>query len=82
MFDFLKKKVEEQGPFVVTKDSVIVDILNYDMGLANVLAESGMACVGCPASMGETLEEACIVHGIKVEDVLANINKYLAANNA
>lgn len=49
-----------------------------DMGIAQILMESGMHCVGCPASQGETIEEACDVHGMEVEPLVESINKFLA----
>ena len=41
---------------------------------ANILLEAGMHCLGCPASQAETLEEACSVHGLDVEDILEKLN--------
>lgn len=63
----------------ITKDSVMGDMLEYDRGIGVVLMEAGMHCVGCPASIGETLEEACQVHGLECETVLNNIKSYLAS---
>ena len=60
---------------MVTKDMLIGEILQLNPEYANILMEAGMHCVGCPASSGETLEEACMVHGIDVEEVLAILNK-------
>lgn len=54
------------------------DLLAYDRGVAVVLMEAGMHCVGCPSSIGESLEEACMVHGLDVDTLVANINKFLA----
>ena len=54
------------------------EMIEYDRGIAVVLMESGMHCVGCPASIGESLEEACMVHGLDADKVLAKINEYLA----
>ena len=48
---------------LITKQTTMGDMLEYDMGIAYVLMESGMHCVGCPSSIGESLEEACMVHG-------------------
>ena len=62
----------------ITKDTLIGEMLEYDMGIAYILMQSGMHCVGCPSSIGESLEEACFVHGLNVEDVLANIHAYQA----
>ena len=44
----------------------------------SVLMEAGMHCVGCPASIGESLEEACQVHGLDADEVLKNMKDYLA----
>ena len=55
------------------------EILQYDMGIAYVLMEAGMHCVGCPSSIGESLEEACMVHGLNADEVMANIQEYLNA---
>ena len=62
----------------VTKDMLIGDILVLDRGIGVILMQSGMYCVGCPSSAGETLDEACAVHGMDVDKVLADINEYLA----
>jgi len=62
----------------ITKDTLMGDMLDYDRGIAVILMQSGMHCVGCPASVGESLEEACMVHGINCDEVLAQIKEYLA----
>ena len=49
-----------------------------DMGIAQVLMRSGMHCVGCPSSIGESLEDACAVHGLDADQVLAAIKEHLA----
>ena len=58
----------------ITKDMTIGEILNINMNLAGVLMAGGMHCVGCPSSQGETLEEAAMVHGFDVEDLLEAVN--------
>lgn len=63
----------------ITKETVMGDMLAFDRGIAFVLMQAGMHCVGCPSSIGESLEEACAVHGINVDEVLSNINAYLAS---
>ena len=65
----------------VTKDSVIGELLAQDMQIAAVLMNSGMHCVGCPASQMESLEEACMVHGMDVTEVIDSINNYLETGN-
>ena len=62
----------------VTKDTLIGDMLVMDRGIAVILMQSGMHCVGCPSSAGETLDEACAVHGMDTDKVLADINEYIA----
>lgn len=62
----------------ITKQTTMGEMLQFDRGLAVVLMECGMHCVGCPSSVGESLEEACMVHGLNADDVLAKINDYLA----
>ncbi len=54
------------------------DMLQYDMGIAYILMQSGMHCVGCPSSINESLEQACQVHGLDADEVLASIQEYLA----
>ena len=54
-------------------------MLESDMGIAYVLMQCGMHCVGCPSSIGESLEEACAVHGLDADAVLAAIHEYQAS---
>lgn len=63
----------------ITKDMVIGDILDADAGTAMFFFEMGMHCLGCPASRGETVEEACSVHGVNVDELIGRINEYLAS---
>ncbi len=63
----------------ITKDMVIGDILEADGGTAVFFFEMGMHCLGCPASRGETVEEACAVHGVDVDALVARVNEYLAS---
>ena len=62
----------------VNKDMLIGEILQLDPNMAGVLMASGMHCVGCPSSAMESLEEACMVHGMDADQVLKRINDYLA----
>ena len=66
----------------VTKDMIIADILAIDPGNAAILMAAGMHCIGCPASQGESLEEAAMVHGIDSDELVTKINEYLATKNA
>ena len=62
----------------VTKNMIIEDIIGIDPNLVMILMQSGMHCVGCPASRGESLEEACFVHGLDADEIAASLNEYLA----
>ena len=62
----------------ITKQTTMGDMIEYDRGIAVILMEAGMHCVGCPASIGESLEEACQVHGLDSDKVLRDIQDYLA----
>ena len=62
----------------ITKEMTMGELLSIDRGVAVVLMNAGMHCSGCPSSIGESLEEACMVHGIEVDELLKNINEYFA----
>lgn len=66
----------------ITKETTMGEMLRYDMGIAEVLMQCGMHCVGCPSSIGESLDMACQVHGLDPDEVLASIHEYLAAKEA
>lgn len=66
----------------ITKKTTMGEMLQYDMGIAYVLMQSGMHCVGCPSSIGESLEEACMVHGLNADEVMASIQAYLDSKKA
>ena len=65
----LLKEVENMSEQKITKDMMIADIIKVDENLIPVLLNAGMHCVGCPSSLGETLEEAAEVHGIDADEV-------------
>lgn len=60
----------------VTKQSIIGDILDVDINTAQFFFEIGMHCLGCPASRGESIEQACAVHGTDADALVDKINKY------
>jgi len=62
----------------VSKDMTIGAIINVDEGIVPILLASGMHCIGCPSSQGESLEEAAMVHGMDADALLGTINEYLA----
>ncbi len=59
----------------IKKDITIGELLEKAPEKAEILLNAGMHCLGCPASQAETLEEACEVHGIDVEELLEELNK-------
>ncbi len=62
----------------ITKDTVIGDILDIAPQTAPIFLSIGMHCLGCPSSRGETVEQACQVHGVDVDDLLAKLNADIA----
>jgi hybrid cluster-associated redox disulfide protein len=64
---------------MITKDMTIAEIVAINRNIIVILLNAGMHCVGCPSAQGETLEEACMVHGLDVEPLLKQINAYLGA---
>lgn len=62
----------------VTKDTIIGDILDYNVETAQFFFEIGMHCLGCPHSRGESIEDACIVHGTDADVLVNKINEFLA----
>ena len=61
----------------VTKETLIVAILDHDVNTAKFFFEIGMHCLGCPHSRGESIEDACKVHGTNADELVAKINEYL-----
>lgn len=60
---------------MITKDMTIREVIMAKYEAAEILMSFGMGCVGCPSSQMETLEEAAAVHGMKLDDLLAALNK-------
>lgn len=63
----------------ITKDTVIGDILDIAPDTAPIFMSIGMHCLGCPASRGETVAEACMVHGVDPDQLLAKVNAMIEA---
>ena len=60
---------------MIDKNMKIGELLEKAPEKAQILLDAGMHCLGCPASQGETIEEACMVHGIDVEELINELNK-------
>lgn len=63
----------------VEKTTIIGDILDADETTAEYFLAMGMHCLGCPSSRGESLEDACAVHGVNVDELAAKLNAHMAA---
>ena len=64
----------------ITKDVVIADLLAENPDVGNVLVSMGMHCIGCPSTQYESLEMACYVHMLDVDEVVDCVNAYLEEN--
>ncbi len=64
---------------VVTKESVIGDVLDAAPTTAQFFLGMGMHCLGCPSARGESIEDACAVHGVDPDELVKEINDFLAA---
>ena len=62
----------------ITKETLIGDILDLAPQTAPFFMEMGMHCLGCPASRGESIEEACMVHGVDADELVAKLNAAVA----
>ncbi len=61
----------------ITKDTIIADVLKIDADLAPFFLEIGMHCLGCPSATGETIAEACDVHGADCDLLIEKLNNFL-----
>ncbi|HEY9062110.1 MAG TPA: DUF1858 domain-containing protein [Pseudobacteroides sp.] len=62
----------------VTSQMIIADVLKIDRGTIAIFMNHGMHCIGCPSSSGESIEDACSIHGIDPEKLVRELNDYLA----
>jgi len=67
---------------MITKDVTIGELLRENPDVAPVLMSAGMHCLGCPASQAESLEDAAYVHGLDVDELVAEVNDFLENNKA
>ena len=65
----------------IEKDTIIGDVLDIAPQTAPLFMAIGMHCLGCPASRGETVAEACAVHGVDVDEFLKHLNAFEEAKN-
>ncbi len=60
----------------ITKDMIVGEVLDMDNSAATYFLEIGMHCLGCPASRGESIEQACAVHGADADELVAKLNAH------
>ena len=82
IFDMLKKDEKKAEVKKVTRETIIGDILDMDQSTAPYFMEIGMHCLGCPASRGESIAEACEVHGVDCDELLEKLNAHLASKKS
>lgn len=70
--------MENKETIQISKDMLIGDLIQMHELIAPMLMRAGMHCLGCPSSQMESLEEACMVHGIDCDDLVTGINEVLA----
>ena len=63
----------------ITKKSIIGDVLDYDMETARFFFEIGMHCLGCPSARGESIAQACAVHGTDADALVKKLNDFIGA---
>ena len=61
---------------VVTKDSIIGDVLDHNPGTAQFFFAIGMHCLGCPSARGESIADACVAHGMDCDALVKALNEY------
>ena len=74
----IKKDYSEVKTMKVTKDTIIGDVLDFNPETAQFFSEIGMHCLFCPHSRGESIEDACFVHGTDAEALVKKLNDFLS----
>ena len=63
---------------IVTKQSIIGEVLDHNVETAQFFLAIGMHCLGCPSARGESIEQACAVHGTDADELVKKINEFLS----
>lgn len=77
MLYYVGKQSKGVIKMTINKDTIIGSILDVAPDTAPFFLEMGMHCLGCPASRGETVEQACMVHGVNADELVSKINAFL-----
>ncbi len=81
MFSFFSRAKKQPAAKTVSRNTIIGDILDMDETVAPIFLSIGMHCLGCPSARGETLEQACAVHGVDCDELIAKVNAQMASNS-
>ena len=60
----------------ITPDMIIAEVLQIDRGVVPIFLDNGLHCLGCPSATGESIEEACEIHGLNVDKLINELNEY------
>lgn len=60
----------------ITKDMIIADVLRMDRGTVPIFLNAGLHCLGCPSASGESIADACAIHGIDADKLVKDLNEY------
>ena len=76
VYCFRKLNTREVNKMVVTKETIIGAVLDFDPNAARIFHMNGMFCTGCPHSRSESIGDACLVHGIDADELVKSLNDY------
>lgn len=65
---------------IITKETLIGDVLEYNPETAQFFLEIGMHCLGCPSARGESIADACLVHGTDADELVKKLNAFISEN--
>lgn len=60
----------------ITPDMIIADVLQIDRGVVPIFLSNGLHCLGCPSATGESISEACEIHGLDTDKLIIELNEY------
>ena len=73
---FSQQKNARYNKMLVTKDTIIGDVIDYDPNAAKIFHMNGMFCTGCPHARSESIADACVAHGMDCDALVKALNEY------
>jgi hybrid cluster-associated redox disulfide protein len=64
----------------IDKNMIIGKVLDMDVKTAHIFLKNGMHCLGCPSARGESIEDACLVHGMDPDKLIEDLNNYISSS--